>query len=70
MIKLVAMVLCGLVAAILAKRRNRSVVGWACLGALLAPAVAILVFLPAVCPQCKQRLSEDAEPRCRRCDAA
>ncbi len=64
----------GVVAAIAARSRGRSMLGWLLAGMLIGPFALIVALLPAVprwgitvaCPRCAEVISADAE-LCRHC---
>lgn len=58
--KLLAAIICGLFAGLLAKRKNRNPWGWGIAGALsFLVALLILAFMPYKCPKCDQSLTND-----------
>lgn len=58
--KLLAAIICGLFAGLLAKRKNRNPWGWGIAGALsFLVALLILAFMPYKCPKCGQSLTND-----------
>ena len=58
--KLFAAFIWGLVVGFLAKRKNRSPLGWGVAGALSwIIALLILAFMPYKCPKCKQSITND-----------
>ncbi len=58
--KLFAAFIWGLVVGFLAKRKNRSPLGWGVAGALSwIIALLVLAFMPYKCPKCKQSITND-----------
>ena len=63
----------GLIVGLLAARKNRNAWAWGLVGSvLLIPTLLVLMFVPFLCPKCKQSISymDSSSGKCPKCGAA